>query len=173
MNGGDDGGFTLIELLIVIAILGVLAVVVLIAINPAEQLARARDAGRISTVTQLGHSIQAYYTGNNAAYPVEATWDTNLVTSGELSVFPAAITLPAAITACASGDNRVNNLCYDLDTTNGGIVYSALESQQQGNKCATGEPFALFSTADARGGVVCDVDGDINPAASGTFVYVQ
>jgi prepilin-type N-terminal cleavage/methylation domain-containing protein len=42
-------GFTLIELLIVIAILGVLAVVVLVAINPIEQLARTRDGGRLTS----------------------------------------------------------------------------------------------------------------------------
>ena len=41
-------GFTLIELLIVIAILGVLAVVILVAINPQEQLARGRGGGRTS-----------------------------------------------------------------------------------------------------------------------------
>ena len=50
----DDSrrGFTLIELLIVMAILGVLAVVVLVAINPIQQLARTRDTGRKSGVTQ-------------------------------------------------------------------------------------------------------------------------
>ena len=63
-------GFTLIELLIVMAILGVLAVVVLLAINPAEQLARTRDTGRVSAVTQMGHAVQAYDTSHNAVYPV-------------------------------------------------------------------------------------------------------
>ena len=53
-------GFTLIELLIVIAILGVLAVVVLVAINPVQQLARTRDAGRKSSVAQIGHAVAAY-----------------------------------------------------------------------------------------------------------------
>lgn len=168
-------GFTLIELLIVIAILGVLAVVVLIAINPAEQLARTRDAGTISTITQLAHAGQAYYTGNSANYPTEANWSTQLVASGELSVFPAAITRPASYDDCneSAVGGEVNDYCYDLDTTYGAIFYSHLESVQQGNKCSgtgTNTAYALFSTYMARGGVVCDIDGQIDPAATFTFV---
>jgi prepilin-type N-terminal cleavage/methylation domain-containing protein len=95
-------GFTLIELLIVIAILGVLAVVVLVAINPLEQLARTRDAGRISSVTQIGHAVSAYYTSQNAVYPPVATWNTALTTAGELSAIPGAITYSVSGTAsCA------------------------------------------------------------------------
>jgi prepilin-type N-terminal cleavage/methylation domain-containing protein len=41
-------GFTLIELLIVIAVIGILVVVVLLLINPAEYLRRGRDSNRLS-----------------------------------------------------------------------------------------------------------------------------
>lgn len=61
-------GFTLIELLIVIAVLGVLATVVIIIINPLQQFAKARDAGRISDITQIANALQAYYT-INGKYP--------------------------------------------------------------------------------------------------------
>lgn len=46
-------GFTMIELLIVIAILGILAVAVLAAINPVEQINRGRDTGSRSDAEQL------------------------------------------------------------------------------------------------------------------------
>ncbi|MBU0979091.1 MAG: prepilin-type N-terminal cleavage/methylation domain-containing protein [Patescibacteria group bacterium] len=46
-------GFTMIELLIVIAILGILAVAVLSAINPIEQINRGRDTGTRSDAEQL------------------------------------------------------------------------------------------------------------------------
>lgn len=55
-------GFTLIELLIVIAILGILAVAVLSAINPVEQMKKARDAGRKSDAAELLNAHERYFT---------------------------------------------------------------------------------------------------------------
>jgi prepilin-type N-terminal cleavage/methylation domain-containing protein len=55
-------GFTLIELLIVIAILGILAAAVLVAINPAKRTNQARDAGRKNDIGSLATELQAYYT---------------------------------------------------------------------------------------------------------------
>ncbi len=54
-------GFTLIELLIVIAVLGILAVAVLSAINPIEQINRSRDTGSRSDAEQLLGAIDRYY----------------------------------------------------------------------------------------------------------------
>lgn len=57
----NRAGFTLVELLIVIALIGVLAVAVLAAINPLEQLNRARDTGMESDASQLLAAIDRYY----------------------------------------------------------------------------------------------------------------
>jgi len=54
-------GFTLIELLIVIAVLGILAVAVLAAINPIEQINRSRDTGSRSDAEQLISAVDRYY----------------------------------------------------------------------------------------------------------------
>lgn len=63
-------GFTLIELLIVIAVLGILAVAVLSAINPIEQINRSRDTGSRSDSEQLISAIERYYAGNSSGlYP--------------------------------------------------------------------------------------------------------
>ena len=166
-------GFTLVELLIVIAIIGVLAVVVLVAINPIEQLAKTRDSGRISTITQVGHAVQAYYTSRattSTPYPRESpagVWDDDLVTSGELSTFPGAIGYSAyGVAACA--DNVVNGSCYDNDATNGSLVYAKMESNNQNTKCTGGNvAWAVFSTADGRGGVVCGAAGGLDPWVAG------
>lgn len=55
-----SGGFTMIELLIVITILGILAVAVLSAINPVEQINRGRDTGSRSDAEQLLSAIDRY-----------------------------------------------------------------------------------------------------------------
>ncbi len=54
-------GFTLIELLIVITLLGILAVAVLSAINPIEQINRSRDTSSRSDAEQLINAIDRYY----------------------------------------------------------------------------------------------------------------
>jgi len=61
-------GFTMIELLIVIAVLGVLAVAVLSAINPIEQINRGKDTGTRSDSEQLISAIDRYYT-SKGYYP--------------------------------------------------------------------------------------------------------
>ena len=146
-------GFTLIELLIVMAILGVLAVVVLIAINPVQQLARTRDAGRKSGVTQIGHAVEAYYTARSGQHPVAANWLSDLSTSGELSTMPSQIvaTLSGFSTCSAS---PFSGWCYN--TANGAaIVYTGMESNIERTKCTSGYAWFVYSTADGRGGIVC------------------
>lgn len=165
-------GFTLIELLIVMAILGVLAVVVLVAINPAEQLARTRDSGRVSAITQMGHAVQAYYTSHNAVYPTVGTWSTTLTTSGELSVVPGGIAYAVTGTAaCATNvAGAPGTWCYNTNATDT-IVFARLESASYDSKCvtATDNAYILFSATQGRGGTVCGA-ADPAPAASYTFV---
>lgn len=67
-------GFTMIELLIVIAVLGILAVAVLAAINPIEQINRGRDTGSRSDAEQLLSAIDRYYAAQgNYPWQVEST----------------------------------------------------------------------------------------------------
>lgn len=53
-------GFTMIELLIVIAILGILAVAVLSAINPLEQINRGRDTQSRGDAEQFINAVERY-----------------------------------------------------------------------------------------------------------------
>ena len=57
---GSLTGFTLIELIITIAILAVLITIVVVALNPAEQLQRSRDTKRVADLDAVKTAINLY-----------------------------------------------------------------------------------------------------------------
>ena len=61
-NYKSSKGFTLIELLIVIAIIGVLAAVLLVALNPAQRIAAARNSRVREDVLSIGNSANLFNT---------------------------------------------------------------------------------------------------------------
>lgn len=87
-------GFTLIELLIVIAVLGVLAAGVLVAIDPIDKINAANDAKVQGDIGAIGRAMESYAALHNGLYPGQDTGDfadiaddtiqQRLVSSGEL-----------------------------------------------------------------------------------------
>ena len=65
-----QAGFTLMELLIVIGVLGILAAGLLAAIDPFEQLKKARDANNRNAAVELLNGFTRYY-ATHGAFP----WD--------------------------------------------------------------------------------------------------
>lgn len=61
-------GFTLVELLISISILGLLASLTLVAINPAQRLIEGRDTKRIADLKQIAIVLESYNT-KYSVYP--------------------------------------------------------------------------------------------------------
>jgi general secretion pathway protein G len=61
-------GFTLIELLVVLGVLGIIAGVILAAINPIAQIQKSNDAKRKSDLEQMQRALELYYQDNNK-YP--------------------------------------------------------------------------------------------------------
>ena len=66
LRNKNKAGFTLIELLVVIAIIGLLASVVLLALNGARQ--KSRDAKRLADVRQIASAMELFF-NDVSAYP--------------------------------------------------------------------------------------------------------
>jgi len=81
-------GFTLIELLIVIAIIGILAAVVLIGIDPVDKINAANDSKVQRDINALGNAMEAYAATHDGIYPDVSGGDIQdqLVTTGDLKV---------------------------------------------------------------------------------------
>lgn len=102
-------GFTLVELLIVIALLGVIATIVIAAINPIEQANRATDSGNKADASNLVSALQRYYTGHND-YPWTILDPVNYPSADTAFVFTNAQNSLIGIcsaTGCASGGELI------------------------------------------------------------------
>lgn len=117
-------GFTLLEVLLVVALLGILAAIVIVAINPARQVAQANNAQRQADVNTILNAVYQYAVDNNGSIPSSiTTTQTEICATGgtcsglvDLGVLTANETYLTAIPNDPTGSSA-NGAGYEIVAT--------------------------------------------------------
>jgi len=122
-------GFTLIEVLLVVVIIAILAGIVIIAVNPARQIAQTNNAQRNSDVVAILDAVHQYAVDNRGALPA--------------AIGDAAVEISSATAADICGDLVPTYLAaLPFDPTDADAAYTDC------NTYATG--YTIMKTADNR-----------------------
>lgn len=149
-------GFTLIELLIVIAIIAALAVVVFVALNPAQRLQDSRDARRTADVDTILTAIHTAIVDNKGTLPAGLTAGMAETQLGTAASGCAVATGGCSVTAAA---------CVDLSTPLTKYLKAVPQDPNGGTAAETNYSVAV----DANGIVTvkaCGTEGTTNISAS-------
>ena len=115
-------GFTLIELLIVIGILAILAVAVVLILNPAQLLAQARDSQRMSDLNSVKSAISLYLVTYTSP---TVTAGPTFTASSSPTICPFSSCVGATLTTSTAVDGT-GWVKVNLNNTTGGSALGAL-----------------------------------------------
>ena len=132
-------GFTLLELLIVIAIIGLLTAIILVAVDASK--AKARDVGRATQLQEFMKALELYYI-EHGVYPADGVADAGaaipliqgggvgnaLAASGYLSFVPPdpEYSLNNGYLYCASNDRKSIAILVNTEQDKGGTDYCSV-----------------------------------------------
>ncbi len=157
-----NAGFTLIELLVVISIIGLLASVVLVALNSAR--AKARDTKRLADMAQIQKALGLYYDQNNQYPDPEADagcggWDMSSVdANGDGNKFIDGLVTAKIITKLPGDPLASGGICfgksagyeyryyrysvgsYGCDATRGAFLVLGITDMENSNGTYPGSP---------------------------------
>lgn len=148
-------GFTLIELLLVIAIISILAVVVFVALNPAQRFKDSRDARRTTDVDTILSAIHSSIVDNKGTLPTGLT----------AGMSEAQLGTGTGCTVSTGGCTVVTAACLDLATPLTKYLKSIPTDPNGGTAAKTNYSVVV----DANGIVTvkaCGTEGATNISAS-------
>lgn len=132
-------GFTLIEVLLVVVIIAILAGIVIIAVNPARQIAQTNNAQRDNDVRAILDAVHQYSIDNRGVLPAAITNVATVVGSGNGQIDICADLVPTYVSAMPFDPTAANASytdCTDYDTgytiaadANGRITVAAPDAE--------------------------------------------
>lgn len=143
LNTKNTRGFTLLEILLVVAAIGILAGIVIVAINPGKQLGETRNSQRRVDVNTILNAVYQYALDNSGALPAGITTTaTEICTGGTATATCATDGLAAlnqivwdqnyltAIPRDPSGTCATNGVCYEISkSANNRVTVSAPDAE--------------------------------------------
>lgn len=129
-----SSGFTLVEILLVVAIIAILAAIVVIAVNPARQLAQTRNAQRRVDVNTILNAVYQHLIDNSG----------NLI--GEITTSPKEI--------CLTGTGVASATCgalADLEAlTNSERYVVRIPVDPSGATTTSGTGYQIYKSSNGR-----------------------
>jgi len=131
-------GFTLLEVLLVVAIIGILAGIVILALNPTKQLADTKNSQRRVDVNTILNAVYQYALDNDGSVPASITSSpTEVCNTGgtctgliDLSVLTASETYLVSMPNDPTG-STTNGAGYEISqSVNGRITVAAPDAEQ-------------------------------------------
>jgi prepilin-type N-terminal cleavage/methylation domain-containing protein len=147
-------GFTMIEVLVSLGILAVIAIALVVTLNPAELTRQARDSNRINDLSQLNQALRHY------------SFDLPSGNLGSSSVLYVSVPDPAATSSAGSDCSNL-----DLPALTSGWTYHCAASSTYRNIDGTGWIPVNFSESRAGSAIATLPVDPVNTAAAAPYLY--
>src|SRR3989344_4467273 len=124
LTSSKQKGFTLIEVLLVVALIGVLVAIVIVAINPSKNLKDTRDAQRRTDVNTILNAVYQYTIDNTGTLPASIT-----TTSTEICKTGSTCTGLVDLSVLTIAEKYLTSIPFDPSTsTANSTKYSILKT---------------------------------------------
>lgn len=122
-------GFTLLEILLVVAAIGILAGIVIVAINPNKQLGVTRNAQRQTDVNTILNAVYQYSIDNNGTMPPSITVTSTEICATGVASSTCASAVLVDLAVLSTNETYLTSLPVEPQKTNvSGIGYMIKKS---------------------------------------------